>query len=79
MKCYCDYNLCLRNKWVNMSLQIYVEIERARLTRMLAKIKEDGGDISGTYYFKTQYNYFYSFPQGFIKACDCTLMQLTEC
>ena len=46
---------------------------------MLAKIKEDGGDISGTYYFKTQYNYFYSFPQGFIKACDCTLMQLTEC
>ena len=27
--------------------KIYVEIERARLTRMLAKIKEDQGDIAG--------------------------------
>jgi 26S proteasome regulatory subunit N5 len=27
--------------------QIYVEIERARLTKMLAKIKEDEGDIDG--------------------------------
>ena len=27
--------------------QIYVEIERARLTRMLAQIKEDQGDITG--------------------------------
>lgn len=25
--------------------KIYVEVERARLTRMLAKIKEDGGDL----------------------------------
>lgn len=33
------FNLCF---W-----QIYVEIERARLTRMLAKIKEDQGDIAG--------------------------------
>lgn len=27
--------------------QIYVEIERARLTRMLAQIKEEQGDITG--------------------------------
>ena len=37
-----------------MFLQIYVEIERARLTRMLAKIKEDEGDIAGNYCAKTQ-------------------------
>ena len=27
--------------------KIYLEIEKARLTRMLARIKEDEGDISG--------------------------------
>ena len=36
-----DSSLCL---W--LCFQIYVEIERARLTRTLAKIKEDQGDIS---------------------------------
>lgn len=33
-------------------LKIYLEIERARLTRMLAKIKEDEGDISGILHAK---------------------------
>ena len=33
------------------SFEIYVEIERARLTRMLAKIKEDQGDIAGNFCF----------------------------
>lgn len=28
------------------ALQIYVEIERARLTKTLAKIKEDAGNIT---------------------------------
>lgn len=42
-------------------MQIYVEIERARLTRMLAKIKEDQGDIAGNYtiFF---FQVVYSFP-----------------
>ena len=30
----------------HISFQIYVEIERARLTRTLAKIKEDQGSIA---------------------------------
>ena len=34
------------NITVNCVFQIYVEIERARLTRTLAKIKEDAGKIS---------------------------------
>ena len=31
---------------ISFNLQIYVEIERARLTRTLAKIKEDAGKIT---------------------------------
>lgn len=32
--------------WVLIALKIYVEIERARLTRILSKMKEDEGNIS---------------------------------
>ena len=34
------------SSWICWNLQIYVEIERARLTRTLAKIREDQGNIS---------------------------------
>lgn len=37
----------LKNQRGFIVLKIYVEVERARLTHRLAKIKEEDGDISG--------------------------------
>ena len=37
---------CVSTVVLILLFQIYVEIERARLTRILAKIKEDQGDIT---------------------------------
>ena len=40
------YNNSFITYVISFNLQIYVEIERARLTRTLAKIKEDAGKIT---------------------------------
>jgi 26S proteasome regulatory subunit N5 len=44
VSCRLDARSCTLTSFADV--QIYVEIERARLTKRLAKIKEAGGDVN---------------------------------